>query len=84
VTLAPRELEELAALIERLRERLRKGDPDMPSDDILAAIERAESKRRELSQQAVMSVPATKILTMLPRAAALFREQIMLGLDGDP
>jgi len=29
-------------------------------------------------------LPSAKILTLLPRAADLFGEQITLGLDGDP
>ncbi len=29
-------------------------------------------------------LPSAKMLTLLPRAADLFREQITLGLDGDP
>jgi hypothetical protein len=29
-------------------------------------------------------LPSAKILTLLPRAADLFREQITLGLDGNP
>ena len=32
----------------RLKERLRRGDPDMEPDELHAAIERAEAKRREL------------------------------------
>jgi hypothetical protein len=34
--------------IARLRERLHRGDPDMPADELQAAIERAEAKRRDL------------------------------------
>src|SRR6185437_5461524 len=37
---APRELQELAARIERLRERLQHGDPDMTADELQAAIDR--------------------------------------------
>jgi hypothetical protein len=47
----PKELEELAARIARLRERLKCGDPDMQPDELQAAIERAESKYRELQDQ---------------------------------
>src|SRR6185437_7008312 len=47
-TEAPKELQELAARIERLRERLRQGDPDMTADELQAALDRAEGKRREL------------------------------------
>jgi hypothetical protein len=44
----PRELQELAARITRLRERLKSGDPDMPADELQAAMGRAEAKRCEL------------------------------------
>src|SRR5579863_3292295 len=44
----PRELVELTARIERLRERLQHGDPDMTADELQAAIDRAEEKRHEL------------------------------------
>lgn len=79
----PREAEELAARIERLRERQRKGDPDMAEDELQAAIERAEGKRRELLEQAGLSIPSAKMFALLPKAAELYREQIVLGLDGD-
>ncbi|HEY0687276.1 MAG TPA: hypothetical protein VGD45_33380 [Steroidobacter sp.] len=45
----PRELQELDARLDRLRERLRAGDPDMKPDEIRGAIERAEQKRQELA-----------------------------------
>jgi hypothetical protein len=80
---APRELEDLAARIERLRERLRRGDPDMTGDEIEAAIDRAEAKRRELQNQQPAAKQSAKILTMLPRAAEAYRRQIAQGLDGD-
>jgi predicted nucleotidyltransferase len=44
----PQELQELNARIERLRDRLRRGDPDMTADEVQAAIDRAETKRGEL------------------------------------
>jgi hypothetical protein len=82
-TEAPHELQELAARIDRLRERLRRGDPDMPADEIQAAIDRAEAKRRELQDQQPAAKQSAKILTMLPRAAYAYRRQISRGLDGD-
>ena len=81
----PREMEELAARIARLRERLKTGDPDMPADELQAAIERAEAKRRELQgQQLGATVPMSKALALMPRAAELYRRQVALGLDGNP
>jgi|KBSSwiStaDraftv2_1062776.scaffolds.fasta_scaffold940782_2 hypothetical protein len=47
-TEVPKELTALEARIARLRERLHRGDPDMPADELQAAIERAEAKRRDL------------------------------------
>ena len=84
---APREVQELTARIERLRERLRHGDPDMTAQDIQAAIERAESQRRELHAGRTVNGsadPSVAFLTILPRAAELLRRQIGKGLDGDP
>ncbi len=82
-TEAPRELQELGARIDRLRERLRKGDPDMPTDEIQAAIDRAEAKRAELQDQQPEAKQSAKVLAMLPRAAEMYRRQIAEGLSGD-
>jgi uncharacterized coiled-coil protein SlyX len=80
----PRELDELTARIERLRERLKQGDPDMIADKIQAAIDRATEKRRELQDQHQTVMPSARMFTMLPRAAEAYRRQITLGLGGDP
>jgi site-specific DNA recombinase len=81
----PRDLQELAARIARLRERLKSGDPDMPADELQAAIDRAEAKRRDLrDQQPGSTVPMSKALALMPRAAELYRRQVALGLDGNP
>jgi site-specific DNA recombinase len=48
----PHELQELTARIERLRERLKRGDPDMTADEIQAAIDRAAAKRPRVSGSA--------------------------------
>jgi len=79
----PRELQELDARIVRLRERLKQGDPDMAADEIQAAIDRAEVKRRELEAQQPNAIQSAKVFSMLPKAAALYRQQIAEGLDGD-
>jgi site-specific DNA recombinase len=81
---APRELQELGARIDRLRARLQKGDPDMPADEIQAAIDRADDKRRELQDQQPAARQSAKILAMLPKAAEMYRRQIAEGLNGDP
>ena len=66
--------------IVRLRARLRNGDPDMTSDEIEAAIVRAEAKRAELV--AVDSDPkeSTRLLAVLPNAASFIACRSRLGL----
>ena len=81
---APKELQELTARIERLRERLRKGDPDLTGDELQAAIDKAEQKRRELEAQQPAAKASAKMLSILPRAAEMYRRQVAQGLDGDP
>lgn len=81
IEIVPRELQALDARIERLRERLKAGDPDLTADEFQVAVERAESKRRELRPEARQNA---RILSLLPRAAELYRQQIEQGLDGDP
>jgi hypothetical protein len=38
----------LGSRVAGLRERMKCGDPDIPEDDLQAAIDMAEAKRREL------------------------------------
>lgn len=80
----PREIAELDARIERLRVRLAKGDPDMTTDDLQAAIDRLESKRRALVAEQPEAKASARVLSMLPKAADAYRKQITQGLDGDP
>lgn len=80
----PGELRELSARIARLKDRLKCGDPDMTADELQAAIERAEDKHRELQRDQVGAEPSSKVFAMLPRAAELYRRQIVLGLHGNP
>ncbi len=81
---APRELAELDARIARLKERLRTGDPDLTEDELQAAIDRAQTKRQELAVSQPVS-GAARILTMLPRAAEIYRQHVIAGLEGkDP
>jgi len=65
------------------RERLRAGDPDLAADELQAGIERAESKRRELLDARPAERENARVLTLMPRAAELYRQQIDLGLGGD-
>lgn len=46
-TQIPHELQRLDARLVRLRERLQRGDPDMEPDELRAALEKAEAKRRD-------------------------------------
>jgi hypothetical protein len=46
----PHELQQLDARLVRLRERLQRGDPDLEPDELRAATEKAEAKRRELME----------------------------------
>jgi site-specific DNA recombinase len=79
----PRELEELGARIERLRDRLKQGDPDLTADELQVALERAEEKRRQLEAQQPGAKQTAKLLSVLPRAAEIYRRQIVQGLEGD-
>jgi hypothetical protein len=73
----------LDARLDRLRERLRNGDPDMTDEDLQAAITRAESKRAELAAVQTKSETA-KVLSLLPKAAEAYRRHVVAGLDGHP
>jgi site-specific DNA recombinase len=81
---APKELQELEARIDRLRERLRAGDPDMTAGDIQAAIERAQAKCQELRDSSPAAKQSAKMFAFLPKAAELYRRQIAQGLEGNP
>jgi hypothetical protein len=48
-----------------------------------AAIGRAEGKRRELEAEQPEAKRSATVLSVLPRAAELYRRQIALGLDGN-
>jgi hypothetical protein len=79
----PHELMELDARIARLRKRMAAGDPDITPDELRAALDLAEYKRRELAHAKRADISeGAKLLTMLPNAAELYRRQIALGLDG--
>ena len=80
----PRELAELDARIERLRERQRSGDPDLAADELQSAVDRAMQKRRDLEAAQPEAKESAAVLAALPKAAALYRQQIEAGLDGDP
>lgn len=82
----PQEVAALDARLDRLRERLKAGDLDMTPDELQATIERVEAKRRELTNLTARTVASdgTKIISLLPKAAEYYGQQISLGLDGDP
>jgi DNA repair exonuclease SbcCD ATPase subunit len=78
----PKELEALDSRIERLRERLKHGDPDMTADEIQATIERAQSKREELTGARPSAKNSARVFALLPNTAELYRRKITQGLDG--
>jgi len=80
----PRELAELDKRIERLRTRLRTGDPDLTPSDLISAIERLEAQRKGLLEMRKPEEVTTSVFAMLPKAAELYRAQVDAGLDGDP
>jgi hypothetical protein len=79
----PLEIEAVESRISRLRERLMHGDPDLTSDELAGAIARAEEKRKALLKAASRTDESAKIISVIPRAAEEYREQIRLGLKGD-
>lgn len=56
----------------------------MEPDELRATIEKVEAKRRELTEVQFAAGDSTKVLSMLPKAAALYRKQIDDGLHGNP
>jgi hypothetical protein len=57
----------------------------MTADELQAAIDRAEAKRRELDSTALAGGGDTaRILAALPRAAEYYGQQIALGLERNP
>lgn len=81
-TEAPTELVALDGRIERLRERLKRGDPDMAADDIQAAIDRALTKLHELTNTPPTMKDGARVFAAMLNAAERFRRQIAKGLDG--
>ena len=67
----PGELQELAARLQRLHERLKRGDPDMTADELQAAIDRAEAKRREIQEQQNGATWSAKALDHVSRRRAV-------------
>ncbi len=65
-----------ASKIERLRDRLETGDPDLEPDELQLAIDAAQIKRRDLLDVQPRARQSAKILTMLPKAAEAYRKQI--------
>ena len=55
----------------------------MTADELQAAIDRAEMKRRDLQSQAAHGRLLSKLFVTLPRGAELYRRQVVLGLSGD-
>jgi hypothetical protein len=81
-TQVPAEMQAIQDRIERLRVRLRDGDPDLAPDELEAALAKAEEKRH-LILTARPSTDGARAIAMLPGSAEEFREQIKQGLAGD-
>lgn len=80
----PREVQELEARLDRLRERLRRGDPDLAADELQSAIDRVDEKRRALVEaQPTTNAATARVLAMLPKAAETARREIAEALKGD-
>ncbi len=80
----PEEIRALDKRIERLQDRLIIGDPDLEPDELQLAIDAAQRKRRDILDAQPAARQSAKILTMLPKAAKAYRQQIERGLDNDP
>jgi hypothetical protein len=57
--------------------------PDIPEDELQAAIDRAEAKRRELQEEVSTYLLSAKAIAFMSRAAELYRRQVAQGLDGN-
>lgn len=55
----------------------------LTADELQVAIDRAGEKQRELEEEQPESKQSARVLTMLPRAADLYRRQVAQGLDGN-
>ena len=62
----PAELKAISERIARLQDRRCKGDPDLEPDEIQAAIDLAEQKRRELEEAQPDAKESAKMIAMLP------------------
>ena len=80
----PEEIRALDDRIKRLHDRLLIGDPDLEPDELQLAIAAAQKKRRDNLETQPGSRQSVKILSILPKAARAYREQIERGLDDNP
>lgn len=83
-TKVPVEVEELNRRIARLQERLKTGDPDLTAEELLAIIDKADTKRKELLSAEPEVKRMDKVFQALPAAANQYRAQIDKGLQGNP
>src|SRR5438105_7670741 len=74
----------LGSRIARLRERIKCGDPDIPEDELQAAIDRAEAKRRELQEEVSTNLLPANAITFMSHSAELYRRQVAQGPGGNP
>jgi len=79
----PEETQALDARIERLKERLTAGDPDLEPYELQLAIDTAQRKCQEFCNAQSASQHSAKIIAALPRAAEAYRRQIVKRLDNN-
>lgn len=82
-TVAPKEIQAIDDRVQRLRERQRRGDPDMTADELQVVIDRLLGERKKLEDAQPAAKAGAQFLALLPKAAELYRRQIAIGLDGD-
>lgn len=79
-------LEQLSELeaVARLGAFVGRDHPDLTADELQGAIDLALKKRSQLEEALPEARRSAAVLGRLPKAAELYRQQIELGLDGDP
>jgi DNA invertase Pin-like site-specific DNA recombinase len=81
---APAELQELEARLDRLKGRLKAGDPDMTADELQGLVERVQAKVAALKEAQPPERERARVLALLPKAAAAYLKQVDAFAAGDP
>ena len=59
-------------------------DPDITQDELKAVLDRAEDKRKELVRALPEARESVRIMSMLPKAADMYKRRIAEAVDGEP